>query len=85
MYYTSSHPRPLIKGISSSQALRLRKLFTNTLETSKNLQVLNEPFINIGFNEKLLVIEFHRLSEIQSNALLVPKLKEKEKNIIPFI
>ena len=52
---------------------------TETLEFFKNLQLLKKPFINRGFNKKLLDTDFQRLSENERNALLPPKSKEKDK------
>ena len=85
LHYTSAHPRSLIKSIPYSQALRLKKIYAETLEISKNLQVLKESFINRGFKEKSLDTEFQRLSEIERDALLTPKSKEKDQKRIPFI
>ena len=45
--------------------------------------MLNESFINRDFNENFL--EFQRLSQIERNALLAPKSKEKDQNRIPFV
>ena len=61
VHYTSAHPRSLIKIIPYSQALRLKKICTETSELSKNLQVLKESLINQCFNEKFLDTEFQRL------------------------
>ena len=47
--------------------------------------MLQESFINRGFNEKFLDTEFQRLSEIERNALLASKLKEGDQNRIPFV
>ena len=47
--------------------------------------MLKELFTNGGFNEKFLVTEFQRLSEIEKSALLTPKLKERDQNRIPFV
>ena len=47
--------------------------------------MLKESFINRGFKEKFLDTEFQRLSEIETDALLTPKSKEKDQKIIPFI
>ena len=47
--------------------------------------MLKESFTNRGFKEKFLDTEFQRLSEIEKNALLTPKLKEKDQKRIPFI
>ena len=55
------------------------------MELPKNLQVLSESFINQGFNKKFIDTEFQRLSEIESNALLTPKPKEKDKKRLPFV
>ena len=85
LHYTSAHPRSLIKSIPYSQALRLKKICAETSELSKNLQVLKKSFINRGFKEKFLDTEFQRLSEIERDALLTPKSKEKDKKRIPFI
>ena len=56
-----------------------KKNLSEASEISKNLQVLKESFINRGFNEKLLNTEFQRPSEIERNALLAPKSKEKDQ------
>ena len=86
LHYTSAHPRSLIKSIPYSQALPLKKICAKTSELSKNLQVLKESFINRGFKEKFLDTEFQRLSEIERDALLIPKSKEKDhKKRIPSI
>ena len=85
LHYTSAHPRSLIKSIPYSQALRLKKICAETSKLSKNLQVLKESFINRGFKEKFLDTEFQRLSEIERDALLTPKSKEKDQKRIPFI
>ena len=74
----------MIKSIPYSQALCLKKICAETSELSKNLQVLKESFINWGFKEKFLDTEFQRLSEIERDALLTPKSKEKDKKN-PFI
>ena len=47
--------------------------------------MLKKPFINPGFNKKLLDTDFQRLSENERNALLPPKSKEKDKKRIPFV
>ena len=49
------------------------------------MQVLKESFINQGFIEKFINTEFQRLSEIERDALLTPKSKEKNKKIISFV
>ena len=83
--YFVTYCRSLIKSIPYSQALRLKKICAETSELSKNLQVLKESFINRGFKEKFLDTEFQRLSEVERDALLTPKSKEKDPKIIPFI
>ena len=85
LYYTSAHPRSLIKTIPYSQALHLKKVCTETSKLSKNLQVLKESFINRGFNEKFLDTEFQRLSEIERDALLAPKSKGKDQKRFRFV
>ena len=85
LHYTSVHPRSLIKSIPCSQALPLKKICAETSELSKNLQVLKESLINRGFKEKFLDTEFQRLSEIERDALLTPKEKEKDLKRILFI
>ena len=47
--------------------------------------MLKESFINRGFKEKFLDTEFQRLSEIERDALLTSKSKEKDQKRIPFI
>ena len=47
--------------------------------------MLKESFINRGFKEKFLDTEFQRLSEIERDALLTTKSKEKDQKRIPFI
>ena len=79
LHYTPAHFISLIKSIPYSQALHLKKICAEISELSKNLHVLNESFINRGFNEKLLNTEFQRPSEIERNALLAPKSKEKDQ------
>ena len=83
-HYTSAYPRSLIKSIPYSQALRLKKICTETSELLKNLQVLKESFINRGFKEKFLDTEFQRFSENERDALLTPKSKEKDQKRIPY-
>ena len=85
LHSTSTHPTSLIQSIAYSQAHHLKKISTETSELSKNLHVLKELFTNGGFNEKFLVTEFQRLSEIEKSALLTPKLKERDQNRIPFV
>ena len=46
----------------------------NFTETSKNMQMLKESFINWGFNEKFLDKEVQRLSKIERNTL--PALRD---------
>ena len=84
LHYTSAHPRSLIKSILYSQALRLVKICTETSELSKNVQVLQELFIYRGFNEKFPDTGFQRLSEMEREALLAPKTKEKDQKRAPF-
>ena len=85
LHYTSAHPTSLIKCIPYSQALCLKKICAETSELSKNLQVLKESFVNRGFKEKFLDTELQRLSEIERDALLTPKSKEKDHKRIHFI
>ena len=85
LHSTSAHPTSLIQSIAYSQAHHLKKISTETSELSKNLHVLKELYTNGGFNEKFLVTEFQRLSEIEKSALLTPKLKERDQNRIPFV
>ena len=75
----------MIKSIRYSQALRLKNICAEISELLKNLQVLKESFINRGFKEKFLDTEFQRLSEIETDALLTAKSKEKDQKRIPFI
>ena len=58
LHYTPAHFISLIKSIPYSQALHLKKICAEISELSKNLHVLNESFINRGFNEKFLDSEF---------------------------
>ena len=77
--YTPTHPRSLIKSIPYSQVLRLKKICAETSELSKNLQMLKELFRSRRFKEKFLDTEFQRQPEIDRNALLAPKSKQKDQ------
>ena len=83
-HYTCDHPRSLIKSIPYSQALQLKKFCTKILDPFKNLPVLKESFRNVALNEKNLGTKLQRLSEIEGNALLASKSKEKNQNRIRF-
>ena len=47
--------------------------------------MLKESFINRGFKGKCVDTELQRLLEIERDALLTPKTKEKDQKRIPFI
>ena len=49
---SSAYPRSLIKRIPYNQALHLKKIYSETSDLSKNLQVLKKSFINRRFNQK---------------------------------
>ena len=85
LHNTSTHPRSLIQSITYSQTLRLKKISAETSELYKNLQLLKELFTNGGFNDKFLVMEFQRRSEIEWKVLLTSKSKERDQKRIPFI
>ena len=49
------------------------------------MHVLNESFINRGFNEKFLDTEFQQLSDIERGALLTHQSRKKKSKRIPFV
>ena len=51
---TSAHPKPLINSIPFSQALRLKKICSETPELNKHLHELKESFINRDYKEHFL-------------------------------
>lgn len=84
LLHTSAHPKLLIKSIPYSQNYPLKKrICTKTSQLFKNLQVLNESFINRGFNEKFLHTQVQ--CQIERNSLLGPKTNKKNQNMVPFV
>ena len=79
---TSAHPRSLINSIPFSQALRLKKICSETSELDKHLGELKESFINRGCRENF---QFNRILEATREALLTSKPKTANKPRIPLV
>ena len=82
---TSAHPRSLINSIPLSQALRLKKICSETSELNKHLNELKESFINRGYKNHFLTDQFNRISEVTREALLSSKQKIGNKPRIPLV
>ena len=82
---TSVHPRLLIKSIPFSQALWLKKTWSEKSEVNKHLDELKESFINCGYKENCLTDQFNRISEVKRKALLTSKPKTENKPRIPLV
>ena len=70
---TSAHRKSLINSIPFSQALRLKRICSETLELNKHLNELKESFINRHYKENVLTDRFNRISQVTKEALLSSK------------
>ena len=81
----SVHPKSLLNSIPFSQALRLKKICSETSELNKHLNELKESFINRGYKEHFLIDQFSQISEVTREALLHSKQKIANKPRIPLV
>ena len=81
---TSAQPRSLINSISFVQALRLKKICSETSELNKHLDELKESFINRGYKENFLIDQFNRISEVTKEVSLTSKPKTASQPRIPL-
>ena len=76
---TSAHPRSLINSIALSQALRLKKIYSETSELNIHLHEPKKSFINRRYEEHFLTDQFNRISVVTREALLSSKQKIANK------
>ena len=81
----SVHPKSLLNSIPFSQALRLKKICSETSELNKHLNDLKESFINRSYKEHFRTDQFNRISEVTREALLTSKQKIANKPRIPLV
>ena len=68
-----------------SQALRLKKICSETPELNKHLNDLKESFINRSYKKHFHTDQFNRISEVTREALLTSNQKIANKPRIPLV
>ena len=76
---TSAHPRSLINSIALSQALGLKKIYSEIPELNIHLIEPKKSFINRRYEEHFLTDQFNRISEATRETLLSSKQKIANK------
>ncbi len=54
LHYTSAHTKPNKTGIPKSQFIRLRRIISNEQEFDKQIQILENKFVERGYPKKLI-------------------------------
>ena len=85
LYPTSAQTRSLINSIPLSQALRLKKICSETSELNKHLNELQESSIKRGYKEHFLTDQCNRIAEVTRETLLTWKQKIANKPRIPLV
>ena len=73
-------------SIPYSQALRIKRICSNTTDFEYHLQKLKERLANQGYNKKSIDHQFSKVKTIDRNELLKEKTHDKEtRNKTPLV
>ena len=75
LHHKSAHPKALKDSIPYSQALRIKRICSETSEVMKHLKDLKDVFIKRGYESKILYHHFERTMSVDRKILLENKEK----------
>lgn len=89
LLYSSSHPKHILKAIPYSQAIRTKRIVSDTTNLQNELDRLKQKFTERGYPERLINKQLERLNQVERLQLLEYKQKPTTttfgKNTIPMI
>lgn len=85
LHNSSYHPNSTKRGIPYSQALRIKRICTETKELENNLENLKTTLISRGYDQNYIEKEFVKARKITREAALIYKEKNKGSIKSPFI
>lgn len=80
LYFTSNHPSHIFKSIPYSQALRYRRIIEDDNLLAKELVNLKNKFLNRGYPDELLDVQFNKIVDLERSALLKYKTADDKKS-----
>ena len=84
-HYKSAHPKALKDSIPSSQALRIKRICSETSEVIKHLKDLKDAFIKRGYQSKILHHHFERTLSVDRKIMLENKEKSSTQGNLPLV
>ena len=86
LHFSSCHPRKCKESIPYSQAKRFRRIISDDNSFQGSLDELKGHFLKRQYPEKVIDSAFQKISsQTQDEALVNSDVKDKAKNIIPFV
>ena len=83
MHYESAHPKAYEDSIPYSQALRIKRIYSETSEVINPLKDLKDAFIKRGYQSKILDHHFERAMSVDQKILLENKKKPSTQRNLP--
>ena len=84
LHRKSEHPESLKKNIPYSQALRIKRIWSNEEEFKNSCKALKKRFVPRGYDKQETEQQTTRASEIPCNKTLQPSVRKQSKRI-PFV
>ena len=85
LHYKSAHLKALKDNITHSQALRIKRICSETSEVIKHLKDLKDAFIKRGYQSKVLDHQFERAISMDRKILLENKEKPSTQGNLPLV
>ena len=85
LHYKSAHLKALKDNITHSQALRIKRICSETSEVIKHLKDLKDTSIKRGYQSKVLDHQFERAMSMDRKILLENKKKPSTQGNLPLV
>ena len=85
LHYKLVHPKALKDSIPYSQALRVKRICSETSEVIKHLKDLKDAFIKRGYQSKILDHHFEKVMSVDRKILLENKENPSTQENLPLV
>ena len=85
LHYKSEHPSGTKTSIIYSQALRIKRICSETIEMLKEFTILKEKLLTRGYSEHIINFHVNKTYSISRDELLREKQLKKNTTKLPFI
>ncbi|XP_069110165.1 uncharacterized protein [Argopecten irradians] len=85
LHYSSCHPKHQIKSIPKSQALRIRRICSDTADFENQMMIMKEHFLKRGYPAKLINKSINTARQIPRENLLERANTNNRKKVLPLV